>query len=379
MKITAIILAAGTGERMCCDCNKAFVKLNKPLLYYSLLPFEQHKEVNNIIIVLHGNDIDECKQLVAKYNITKVSDIIIGGETRQQSSYNGVSAATDSDIIMIHDAARPFVTKDIVTNSISDAEQHGASVVAVQVKDTIKQAEQNTITKTLDRNNLWEIQTPQTFKADLIKQAHEQAKEDNLKATDDAALVEHLGKEVKITQGSYDNIKITTPKDLKFAQHLLGINNAKVGIGQDSHRFSQEPPLVIGGVRIDNHIGFHANSDGDVVLHALCNALCSAIGRGSISDYADDMYAKGITDSREYVKVALGYVEESGYAPNNVSITIEAKTPKIQPLIPNMKSELSKLLKIEEDCIGITATSGEGLTEFGQGKGVQAIASVTLK
>lgn len=154
----------------------------------------------------------------------------------------------------------------------------------------------------------------------------------------------------------------------------------KVGIGQDSHRFSEDKnrPLILGGVKFSSEFGLKTNSDGDVIIHALCNALGSAIGKGSLSTYADTMRKNGIVDSAEYLKIALRQIAEAGYGLNNISISIEAQKPKIESNSFKIKEKLSKLTGIEENCIGITATSGEDLTAFGKGKGIQVFTIVTL-
>jgi 2-C-methyl-D-erythritol 2,4-cyclodiphosphate synthase len=154
----------------------------------------------------------------------------------------------------------------------------------------------------------------------------------------------------------------------------------KVGIGQDSHRFSgdKDKPLILGGVEFLGELGMEGNSDGDVVVHALCNALGSAIGEGSLSTYSDEMCKKGITDSVEYLKVALNQVNKIGYEINNISISIEAQKPKIESKSFKIKTKLSELIGIKKDCIGITATTGESLTDFGRGEGIQVFVIVSL-
>lgn len=154
----------------------------------------------------------------------------------------------------------------------------------------------------------------------------------------------------------------------------------KVGIGQDSHRFSEDEnkPLILGGVNFFNEIGLEANSDGDVVIHALCNALGSAIGEGSLSTYSDKMCKNSVIDSTEYLKVVLMNVKNRGYKVNNVSISVEAQKPKIESSGDKMKTKLAKLIGIKKDSVGITATTGEGLTAFGRGEGIQVFAIVSL-
>jgi 2-C-methyl-D-erythritol 2,4-cyclodiphosphate synthase len=154
----------------------------------------------------------------------------------------------------------------------------------------------------------------------------------------------------------------------------------KVGIGQDSHKFVDDKPLILGGIHIPDTPGLHANSDGDAVIHALCNALGTALGRGALSTYADDMCKnQNITDSKEYLKVALGFTEEEGYDISNISIAIEAGRPKLEQHFPAMKKKLSELLSIKENEVGIAVTSGEKIAPFGRGVGIQVFASVCLE
>ena len=158
------------------------------------------------------------------------------------------------------------------------------------------------------------------------------------------------------------------------------IPHVRVGLGQDSHRFSADAarPLVLGGVTVSGARGLDGNSDADVVLHALCRALEQAIGQDGFSRYADEMSRNGVNDSREYVKVALGRVVQAGYAVNNVGLTIEARTPRIAPLQDAMKQSVASLLQVAAAAIGINASTGEDLTAFGRGEGIQAFAIVSL-
>jgi len=195
-------------------------------------------------------------------------------------------------------------------------------------------------------------------------------------------MVEALGKKVKIVPCSYENIKITAKEDLEIAHGILNKSKSSVfrtGMGQDSHRFSKDKnkKLVLGGFTIDE-TGFDANSDGDVILHALFNAVSSTIGERSLGFYADEMCKKGITDSKEYLKVILEKMRNSGFELNNVSIAIEASKPRLEKHTKSIKDSLSKILSLEKSKIGISYTSGEGLTDFGKGLGMQCLAYVSL-
>ncbi|MCP3682553.1 MAG: 2-C-methyl-D-erythritol 4-phosphate cytidylyltransferase [bacterium] len=224
MNVTAVIVAAGEGKRMGAGKSKMFLNLGKETtMFHTFKAFQDNELVNEIIVVISEQYKELFEEEAKKHD--KVKKIILGGETRQQSSYNGVFSA-DSDIILVHDGARPFVSQECITNSINDAIEFGASVVAVPAKDTIKKVTDNFVDETLDRSSLWLMQTPQTFKSEIIKEAHEKAKEENFIGTDEASLVERIGKKVRITKGSYDNIKITTPDDLIVAEKILGDKNA---------------------------------------------------------------------------------------------------------------------------------------------------------
>lgn len=402
MEVTAIILAAGEGKRMKklapatqgnemdFHSNKVFITINgKSILEHTLDNFQQHPLIDNIILVTHRDDVEKTKEIVVDY--LKVSKIVTGGKLRQNSSYNGIMEIAESpnkqQIVLIHDGARPFVTTKIITNSILDARENCAAITAITAIDTIKLVNPNSnlVSQTLERKKCYQVQTPQSFKLKLIKDAHVAARKDNFIGTDDSSLVEKMNHKVWITKGSPNNFKITTPDDLAVARVLCStIADFKVGVGLDSHRFlqgveSRKKSLILGGVTIPDIPGMDANSDGDVILHSLFNALSSSIGWGSISLYADDLCKKqGITDSKEYIKIVKSGLDDLGYKVNNISITVEAKRPKLEPHIEQIKNSVSTMFEIPISSVGITVTSGEGLSDFGKGLGIQALTKVSI-
>lgn len=222
MKITAIIVAGGKGTRMKADKNKLFLPIGgREVLHYTISAFEWNKNIDDIIIVTGKTDIDECSALVKNSNFRKVSCITEGGKTRQQSVMNGLIKA-DSDIVLIHDGARALVTDSEIDNAIEDCMRYGASASGVKCKDTLKSADKNGfITGTIDREATYLIQTPQTFKLSEIKELHQKAADEGFTATDDCMIAEHYGMKVKISSGSYDNIKLTTPEDMLIAEEIL--------------------------------------------------------------------------------------------------------------------------------------------------------------
>ncbi|MEG6566678.1 2-C-methyl-D-erythritol 4-phosphate cytidylyltransferase [Thermoanaerobacterium saccharolyticum] len=225
MFISAIVVAAGKGRRMGTKLNKVFLKLNgKPVLYYTLNTFEKLSELDEIVLVVSNDDIDYCRrEIVDKYNFKKVKRIVAGGMERQESVFNGLKAVDSRcDIVMIHDGARPFIDKTTLKKGIEESKVYSAVGIAVPVKDTIKVVDDdNFVVATPDRTNLMAIQTPQIFDYKLIYDAHLKAMEDGFLGTDDTVLVERLGHKVKLVEGSYRNIKITTPEDLIISEAFL--------------------------------------------------------------------------------------------------------------------------------------------------------------
>lgn len=216
-----IIAAAGQGKRMSLEVNKIFVELNnKPIIIYSLEKFIEEKWVDEIVIVANPQEIAVVKQLLKKYNMD-IHIVVSGGTERQMSIRNGL-AHINSKYVMIHDAARPFISSEKLNNLYKEVQNSNAAVLGVPAKDTIKQIDKyNKIKCTLERESLWLIQTPQAFGRSILKEAFEKAEKENFLGTDDSSLVERLGIEVQVIMGDYQNIKITTPEDLILAQAII--------------------------------------------------------------------------------------------------------------------------------------------------------------
>ena len=224
-KVCTLIPAAGKGSRMARSVKKPYLKLaQKPILAHTIQRFEQNTAVDAIFVIVDEDDFSECQTTVLEpYPFTKVQELVAGGETRQMSVYNGIRAlSADVDFVIVHDGVRPFVTDETIFACLAAADECGAAVAAVPVKDTIKVADENCfIVETPVREQLWAVQTPQVFRKSLLEEAHQTAHERQLAVTDDAALVEQLGFPVKLVKGSYANLKITTPEDLPVAEVLL--------------------------------------------------------------------------------------------------------------------------------------------------------------
>ena len=224
-KVCTLIPAAGKGSRMAHSVKKPYLELaQKPILAHTIQRFEQNSAVDAIFVIVDRADFSECHATVLRpYAFTKVQKLVGGGETRQMSVYNGIRAlSADVDFVIVHDGVRPFVTDEVIFACLAAADECGAAVAAVPVKDTIKIANANSfIVETPAREQLWAVQTPQVFRKSLLEEAHQAAHARQLTATDDASLVEQLGFPVKLVEGSYANVKITTPVDLQIAEVLL--------------------------------------------------------------------------------------------------------------------------------------------------------------
>lgn len=223
---TAIILSGGRGKRMGASVSKQFIMLkNKPIIYYTIKKFLDNKDIDNIVLVLPEDEIDYFKENILEKFDLDISKIVLGGKERQDSVYNGLKECKDSDIVLIHDGARPFVSDEIISNGIKFAKEYGAAAPGVMPKDTIKVKDLDSFSKsTPKRSDLVSVQTPQVFKYDLITKCHEKIKIEGKEVTDDTMVVETYGNKVFLYDGEYTNIKITTPEDLILGEYLV-LNN----------------------------------------------------------------------------------------------------------------------------------------------------------
>lgn len=393
-KASALIAAAGAGERLGKGINKVFVTVaGKPILAHTLAVFEACEAVGEIIIVTGERDIEAAGDIVGRFGFAKVTHVVAGGAHRQDSVRNGLALAT-GDIIAIHDAARPMVTTEIIERSIAKAVEMGACVAAVPVIDTIKSASDSIVAATVDRTSLYSVQTPQTFRADLIRRAYQAAYAPSTGSgcsfygTDDAALVERLGEKVAIVPGSYDNIKITTPSDLAIAECRLGapqseIYNLKseirVGLGFDVHALVEGRKLVLGGVEIAHEKGLLGHSDADVVLHAIADACLGAAALGDIGKLfpdTDPAY-KGISSLKLLAHVH-DLLAREGWSIGNVDAVVICEQPKIAPHSSEMRRRIAECLDTTPDRISVKGTTTERLGFTGRGEGIacQAVATV---
>lgn len=229
MHVTAILLAAGKGKRFKTGISKPLFEINaRPILIYSLKVLSDHPCIKDIIVVVNSSNREQIITRIKKYRVNKIKEVVLGGRRRQDSVSNALKFINkNTRLVLIHDAARPFIAKEIITAVINKAKRQGAAIVGVPLKATVKECSKFLVLRTIDRDGLWEIQTPQVFKKDLILKAYQRF--GDIDVTDDASVVERLGHKVAVVMGSQDNIKITTGEDIALAQAILSLRRVKRG------------------------------------------------------------------------------------------------------------------------------------------------------
>jgi 2-C-methyl-D-erythritol 4-phosphate cytidylyltransferase/2-C-methyl-D-erythritol 2,4-cyclodiphosphate synthase len=357
------------------------------LACYALEALRGCPEIEDIILVVAAEDVERARRLLAKRR--KSERVVAGGESRQDSVGAALGeVGASSDLVVVHDAARPFVKPGLIRSCLQAAAKHGAAVAAVPATDTVKQVgPEGEVRGTLDRSQLWLVQTPQAFRTKLLMRAYEEAKAAGVTGTDDASLVERLGHGVQVVLGDPENIKITWPEDVRRSEQLLshrqeGSDRKRVtraGIGYDAHAFAEERALVLGGVRIRDRRGLLGHSDADVVCHAICDSLLGAIGAGDIGQHFPDSDARyaGIS-SLSLLGRVCALVRGAGWEIENVDVVVVAEEPRLAPHIPEMRRALAATMETDLECVNIKAKTTEGMGFTGRGEGIasHAIASV---
>ena len=380
MIINAVILAAGRAERF---KDKLFKPLKgKPVLWHSLSLFQNHPAINEIVIVANKRNKDKVENIAKEF--LKVQKIILGGSTRQDSVWAG-TRSIGGDLIVIHNGENPGVTPEEVGRSIAALKKHmnicGVGVGNALV-DTVKTVRHDgQVEKTFDRGTLWAMQTPQIVRRTEFLEAYKKARRKKVTFTDDLALLEWDQKPCMVIPAAEQNFKITTELDLIKMQAVLDDfpGGFSVGYGEDAHRFSRtHRGLRLGGVVLPDEFKLEADSDGDVVLHALAAAISQALGGGSLGTFAAPLFAKGVTDSSRYLDDRLRLLKKKNLHVQTIGITIEGKTPRIDVSADAIRAKLNILTNTPIFRIGITAHTGDGLTSFGRGEGLRCVANVIL-
>ncbi len=370
MPVAALLMAAGRGERMGADRAKCFLPLaGRPLFLYSLATFARLEPTPRLVLVAPPGWEQQAADLCAALPHPPL--IVPGGAERAESVRAGLEAlaADPPELVAIHDAARPLVTLALIAQTFAAARQDGAALAATPLTDTLKRAGDDLLVRdTPPRAGLWRAQTPQAFRYDLIRAAHQHAQQHGLPATDDAMLVEALGHSVRICPSSAYNIKVTTPEDLAVAEHLLsGSGELRVGHGYDLHRLVEGRPLILGGVHVPYERGLLGHSDGDAVCHALADALLGAAALGDIGAHfpdTDPQYAGA--DSLLLLAQVARLLSAAGFCVANCDITIQAQAPRLRPHVDAMRARLAEALALDLSRVSVKATTMEGLGPIGE-------------
>ncbi len=369
-RVIAIIVAAGRGKRLGSSLPKQFLKVRgRTILEMSVEAFEQNKYIDEIFVAANADYCELTEKLCRGFS--KLKKIVAGGAERQDS----VRAALDclrgeNGIVLVHDAARPFVSEAVINAVIEGTADFGAAIPTVPAKDTIRQVD-GTGSRTLQRETLARVQTPQGFRISLLKHAFEKAQAEGFLGTDDASLVERMGINISMVQGEDANRKITTREDLE--------TEMRIGTGYDVHRLVEGRPLVLCGEQIPYEKGLLGHSDADVALHALMDAMLGAAGLGDIGKHfpdTDERY-RGISSMNLLQKTAE-LLREAGYFLGNADITIIAQRPKIAGYIPKMRANIAEIMNCDENKINIKGTTTEKLGFVGREEGIASEAVCIL-
>lgn len=374
LKVSAIICSAGKGERAGFDKNKLLVPLyGAPALWHTLKKFDV-PEISQVIVTASARDFKEIANLCKPFSYK----VVRGGKTRTDSVKNALREVT-GDIVLIHDGARPFVSRELILNTIDGVKKFGSAVCAVKLTDTAVCGQLGLITDRLDRDATFRIQTPQGFFTEDIRRAYELAGKKVY--TDDSAVYCEFIAPARLIEGEESNKKLTFAEDFNAERPALNITaELKVGIGVDVHAFGDGKEVTLGGVKIPCDRGLVAHSDGDVLIHALMDALLSAGGLKDIGHYfpdTDDQFKDA--DSAELLKKVVNILKDKKLIPCGVSITVQAEKPKLSPHVDKMAERLSEILGVERNAVAISAGTCEGLGFVGEGLGICAYAVATLK
>lgn len=371
---SAVIVAGGSGSRM--GRPKQMLPLGaKPVLVRTVEAFLQTPEIKEIVVVTPPENRAELQK--------RFPGIVFAnpGKTRLLSVKNGfLKTSAASQLVAVHDGARPLVEPAHISACLQAARQYGAAVLAVPVKDTVKVCEGGFVQNTLDRAVLWAAQTPQCYRRPVLAEALEKFGQEE-GATDESQLVEKLGIKVRVVPSSYKNNKITTPEDLIFAEALLENSVIyRTGFGFDLHRLEPGRKLFIGGAEIPHTKGFLGHSDGDLVLHALCDAVLGALCAGEIGILfpPTDESIKGIS-SVKIVKKVLEIVRARHAQIEHIDATIITQEPKIKPHYETVRKSLAEVFEMPLENVSFKSKSHEHVGEIGRGEAAMCHAVATLK
>lgn len=391
MHVAAIIAAGGRGLRLGADRPKQFLDIGgRSILEMSVAALAASDRITEIVIALPEDHL-EAESKAIKSAIQRPLSFVKGGARRQDSVANAFAKTSkQADVILIHDAARPFVSPGVISRAIDGAKVYGAAIAAIGARDTIKQTaagEANAdgarlIRATIPRDTVFLAQTPQAFQRDILARALSEGS--GVDATDEAMLVERLGLPVHVVEGDQRNIKITTAEDLAAAQAaaLPTTSLMRIGNGYDLHRLAAGRPLILAGVTIPFELGLDGHSDADIVCHAVTDAILGAAGAGDIGRmFPDTDPAWKGADSIKLLKGAVAKIHEAGYRVSNVDVTVIAQKPKLLPYLDQMRGNLAAALDVEPSAVSVKGKTNESVDSMGRGESMacHAVALITSR
>jgi 2-C-methyl-D-erythritol 4-phosphate cytidylyltransferase/2-C-methyl-D-erythritol 2,4-cyclodiphosphate synthase len=374
-RIAAIIPAAGLGTRMGAETPKQFLELDgMPLVIFALRRLAACPDITDFFIATRADDIVSLQDKVAKAALGRPARVVHGGDTRQQSVANALAQVDPAtEIVLVHDAVRPFVTAEQIERVIAEARTRGAAILGIPAIDTVKEVKRASlpqdvalITSTIPRERIVLAQTPQAFSYPLLRDAFRKAQQDDITASDEASLVERFGHDVFVVLGSERNLKITRPADMD--------------LGYDLHRLAEGRKLMIGGVDVPFEKGSVGHSDADVLAHALCDALLGAAGLGDIGTHFPDTDPKWKdASSLLFLEHARKLLDEKHLRIAHLDAVVICERPKLGPHFPAMRAALAKSLGIAPEQINLKAKTNEGTGEIGRGEAIAAHTIATLE
>jgi 2-C-methyl-D-erythritol 4-phosphate cytidylyltransferase/2-C-methyl-D-erythritol 2,4-cyclodiphosphate synthase len=376
MATTALIVAAGSGERLGGGVPKQFRSLGgKPVLRWAVEALIRHPAVQTTRVVIAAGQRDKASEALDGLD---VGELIIGGAERADSVRAGLSAI-DGDAVLVHDAARPFCPPAVIDRLLASLEFFDGAAPVLRVGDTLARAAE-TLGEPVDRTDLVRVQTPQAFRLGPLKSAYELWRGPT--PTDEATVLRAAGMKVAAVEGDPALEKLTSQADLERAQQwLAGCLTPRTGMGFDVHAFAGEGPIMLGGIKLPHSRGLAGHSDADVVLHAITDALLGAAGLGDIGEHfpPTDSRWKG-ADSSVFLAHAVNLVRERGALIDHVDCTIIAEEPKVGPHRAAMRTRIAEIAGLSVDQVSVKATTTEGLGFTGRGEGIaaQAVASIRM-
>ena len=364
------------------EVPKQFLLLGgRPIIELAVSALAASPQIDGIILAVPTSLTEEARG--AYRGQPKILRIVDGGEERQDSVENALAAVpAEAEVILVHDVVRPFVSPELLKRCVEMAREHGAVVPVVPVRDTVKEWDRERKSlSTVDRSLLFRAQTPQAFKASILRDAYGKAHAEGRRGTDDASLVESAGYAVTPIPGEEANLKITVNEDLRMAKGLLGeAPDFRIGLGGDAHRLVEGRELWLGGVRVEYPRGLLGHSDGDVLLHAIADAIYGAMGDRDIGHHfpADRDETRGI-ESRRILAHARGRMAETGFSLVGLDAVVVCEEPRIAPIASKLRASIAEILGVPAEKVNLKGKTTEGMGFEGRKEGISAWAVALLR